>query len=293
MGQRVFLAGLAAEAGLIGQILGAVPARPMQVDGLALVTAANGPWPVAVAGQGAVAGVMLDLQPDQFDRLDHALRALGLAAQDLAALSARTYLGRGDAAAVPLSPVVAEVLAATLDEILKLQGEIAPERLAARLHSMLVRAASRVRAASAPTTLRHRAAPGDVTVARQRLTYAHFFAIEEYDVSWRRFDGSASETVTRAAFLSGDAVTVLPYDPIRDRVLVVEQFRAGPLARGEAQFWQIEAIAGRVDPFETPEEAARREAVEEAGLTLSDLRFVAATIPARGRSANTSIPTSR
>ena len=63
--------------------------------------------------------------------------------------------------------------------------------------------------------------------------------------------------------VSGDAVTVLPYDPKRDLVLVVEQIRAGPFARGDRQSWQIEAIAGRVDPFETPEQAARREAVEE------------------------------
>lgn len=282
MGQRVFLSGLAAEAGLIGQVLGPVAAHPARAETLAMVTAANGPWPVAMEGQGGVDGVMLDLDPAALARLDHALRALGLEPLDLPGMAARAYLGRGAGAAFPLSPMVAAVVAATLDEILKLQNEIAPERLAARLHSMLVRAASRVRASSVPTRLRHMARPGDVTVARQRLPYAHFFAIEEYDVSWRRFDGEPSDTVTRAAFLSGDAVTVLPYDPRRDRVLVVEQFRAGPLARGDEQCWQIEAIAGRVDPFETPEGAARREAVEEAGLVLSDLRFVSRYYPSPG-----------
>jgi nudix-type nucleoside diphosphatase (YffH/AdpP family) len=82
--------------------------------------------------------------------------------------------------------------------------------------------------------------------------------------------------------VSGDAVTVLPYDPKRDLVLVVEQIRAGPFARGDRQSWQIEAIAGRVDPFETPEQAARREAVEEAGLTLTEVIPVAQYYPSPG-----------
>ncbi|MCB2157335.1 MAG: NUDIX domain-containing protein, partial [Rhodobacteraceae bacterium] len=47
---------------------------------------------------------------------------------------------------------------------------------------------------------------------------------------------------------------------MRDRVLLIEQFRMGPYARGDAEPWLIEAIAGRVDPGETPEDAARREA---------------------------------
>ena len=175
------------------------------------------------------------------------------------------------------------VLAATVRDVMALLGRASAPDVAARFGSMLVRGASRVRAASAgPTALRHVARPGDVQIAAERLPYAHFFAIEEYDVSWRQFDGQMSRTVTRAAFLSGDAVTVLPYDIARDRVLVVEQFRAGPLARGDGQCWQIEAIAGRVDPGEGPEQAARREAVEEAGLHLTDLLEVARYYPSPG-----------
>ena len=171
---------------------------------------------------------------------------------------------------------------ALLADVAALTGVAEAGVVRARLGSMAVRAASRARAGAAPVALRHDAAPGDVVVARMRLPYGHFFAIEEYDVAWRRFDGTMSETVTRAAFVSGDAVTVLPYDPVRDRVLVVEQFRAGPMARGDAQAWQLEAIAGRVDPGETPEQAARREAEEEAGLRLDLLEEVARCYPSPG-----------
>lgn len=148
--------------------------------------------------------------------------------------------------------------------------------------SAFVRAASRARVTSAPGVPRFKAGPLDVVVAARRQPYAQFFTLEEYDVAWRRFDGAMSATVTRAAFVSGDAVTVLPYDPVRDLVLVVEQFRAGPLARGDEQCWQIEAVAGRVDNGETPEAAARREAVEEAGLALADLIPVARYYPSPG-----------
>jgi len=162
-------------------------------------------------------------------------------------------------------------------------GQVAPQVVGARYGQMLVRGASRVRAAAAAAvTRRFRAGPMDIDVAVLRQPYAHFFAIEESDLAYRRFDGSLSPVVTRAVFVSGDAVTVLPYDPTRDRVLVIEQFRAGPWGRGDAQPWSLEAIAGRIDPGEAPEDCARREAEEEAGLTLGALWAVAQYYPSPG-----------
>lgn len=174
-------------------------------------------------------------------------------------------------------------LLATLTDVLELAGQGRAGAAMRRFGQMMVRGGSRVRAAEpSPATLRHDARPGDVNVVRHDQPYAHFFAVEEYDLSFRRFDGSASPVINRAAFISGDAVTVLPYDPLRDRVLLVEQFRAGPYARGDAQPWLIEAVAGRIDAGETPEQAARREAVEEAGLTLGALLPVGGYYPSPG-----------
>lgn len=148
------------------------------------------------------------------------------------------------------------------------------EVLRRRAPQMLCRAGARVRAgAPRPGTesLRRRVGPGDVTVEALRHPYLGYFAVEERDLRFRRFDGSMSVPVTRAAFISGDASVVLPYDPVRDRVLLVEQFRAGPQARGDANPWLIETVAGRIDGGETPQDAARREAREEAGLTFQAL----------------------
>lgn len=133
-----------------------------------------------------------------------------------------------------------------------------------------------------PTTLRRHAGPRDVQIISQSVPYRDFFAVQETHLTYRRFDGTTSAVIKRAAFISGDAVTVLPYDPVRKRVLLIEQFRAGPLARGDAQPWSLEAIAGRIDAGETPEDAARREAQEEAGLTLGPMRQIAAYYPSPG-----------
>lgn len=172
---------------------------------------------------------------------------------------------------------------ATLADAMALYGTRPAAEVMRRYPQMLVRGSSRVRAAATgPATLRRRAGADDIRIAAFRQPYAHFFAVEEYDLSFRRFDAALSPVINRAAFVSGDAVTVLPYDPVRDRVLLVEQFRAGPLARGDANPWQIEAIAGRIDPGETPPAAARREAEEEAGLHLGALLHVADYYPSPG-----------
>ena len=153
---------------------------------------------------------------------------------------------------------------------------------------LMLRAAARLRAerevqeGARPTTLRHQTAPGDVTLADLRRPYDQFFAIEEYDLRLRRFAGGQSRLMSRAAFVSADAVTVLPYDVVRDRVLVVEQFRPGALGRGDPQPFTLEAIAGRIDLGETPTDAARREAAEEACIALNRLIPVASYYPSPG-----------
>lgn len=125
---------------------------------------------------------------------------------------------------------------------------------------------------------------GDIEIIDQRRAYTGYFAVDEVDLRHALFDGTLSTTMARSYFIAGDAALVLPYDPVRDRVLVVEQFRMGPFGRGDPEIWHLEPIAGRVDPGEAPEHAARREAEEEAGLTLATLETVAHGYPSPGDS---------
>jgi ADP-ribose pyrophosphatase len=160
-------------------------------------------------------------------------------------------------------------------------GTLSADQVRARLGSLRVEAAGRVRAQErGPTALR--TGSGEVEAKPPEPRHAGFFGLDVLRLRHRRFDGSKSPWLTREVFVTGDAVTVLPYDPRRDRVLLIEQMRIGPFGRGDPMPWQLEAIAGRIDPGETPEEAARREAVEEAGLVLGALEKVAAYYPTPG-----------
>ncbi len=158
------------------------------------------------------------------------------------------------------------------EEVMWWMGRATTAEVGRRYGVICTRAQAQLNAREeAPTTLRRRAREGDVRVNALRRPYAGFFAVEELELSHIRFDGGDGGPIQRAAFVSADAATVLPYDPKRDRVMLVEQMRPGPLARGDAQPWVLEPIAGRVDPGESPEECAHREAMEEAGLVLERL----------------------
>ena len=112
--------------------------------------------------------------------------------------------------------------------------------------------------------------------------YKNFFSIEEHKLSYKKFDGSQSEVVTRSALVSSEAVIVLPYDPVSDRVLLIEQFRTGPYVKGDANPWVLEPIAGLIDVGETPAEAGLREAKEEAHLDIKHMELVARSYPSPG-----------
>lgn len=107
------------------------------------------------------------------------------------------------------------------------------------------------------------------------ITHKGFFIMKTADVAFRQYDGEMSASVKREVFVGSEASIVLPYDSVRDRVLLVEQFRAGPYVRGDKAPWMLEPIAGRVDAGETPEDAAHREGFEEANIRFKKLHPIA------------------
>ena len=163
-------------------------------------------------------------------------------------------------------------------EVGRLRGHKTAEEMPALMMGIGYRARGRARgrATLRPATIRSGFGPGDVELLRHEPAYAKYFAVDEYRLRFRRFDGAFSAPVERAVFASGDAVMLLPYDPRRDAVLLVEQFRSGPFARGEADPWCLEGVAGRCDPMEDPETTARREAEEEAGLRIGRVERIGA-----------------
>ncbi len=173
------------------------------------------------------------------------------------------------------------VSTATATEVMALIPQTEPRRIRLRYRMLEARVTSRIRAnaRAAHASLRRAPAADDVQIARQRASYTGFFGVEEADLRFRRFDGGLSRPVTRAAFVMADAVTVLPYDPVKDLVLLIEQYRYGVHARGDPNPWSLETIAGRIDAGEAPEDTARRETQEEADLDLRALLPVASFYP--------------
>ncbi|SIN97187.1 NUDIX domain-containing protein [Vannielia litorea] len=168
------------------------------------------------------------------------------------------------------------------EEVMWWMGRASTAEVGRRYGVICTRAQARLNArATAPTQVRRQAGAEDLQVAEMRRPYARFFAVEEYTLDHCRFDGGWQQ-IERAAFVSADAATVLPYDPVRDRVMLVEQLRVGPLARGDAEPWVLEPVAGRVDPGESPEDCARREAMEEAGLHMERLVPIGGYYPSPG-----------
>lgn len=114
-----------------------------------------------------------------------------------------------------------------------------------------------------PVTLKKQ----DVEIIARETLYHGFFSLELYRFRHRLFNGEMSGEVRREIFERGHAVALLPYDVKRDEVVLLEQIRIAALDTSPTP-WLLEMVAGMIEPGETQEQVARRECVEEAGLTV-------------------------
>lgn len=106
-----------------------------------------------------------------------------------------------------------------------------------------------------------------VEIVEQRACYQGFFRMEQYRLRHRRYDGSMSPLLRRELFERGHAAAVLPYDPVLDRVVLLEQFRIGALTAPGGP-WLLEIVAGIIELGETAAAVVQREMQEEAGCRL-------------------------
>ncbi len=113
--------------------------------------------------------------------------------------------------------------------------------------------------------------PDDVEIIDRATVFEGYFRLDRYRLRHRLFAGGWSKEISREVLERGHAAAVLPYDPERDAVVLIDQFRAGPFARSAGDSpWLLEIVAGIIDGEETPEFVVRREAAEEAGLTITE-----------------------
>ena len=106
--------------------------------------------------------------------------------------------------------------------------------------------------------------PDDVDIQEKATVFQGYFRIDAYTFRHRAFDGGWTAPMRREVFERGHAAAVLPYDPNRKAFVLCQQFRIGAYA-AHMDPWQLELVAGIIEPGETPEDVARRETEEEAG----------------------------
>lgn len=108
------------------------------------------------------------------------------------------------------------------------------------------------------------------SVINKKLLYSGFFKLTKFELKHDLFNGGESKLLTRELLDRRNAAAVLPYDPVRDEVVLIEQFRIGA-GDDPSGPWMIEIIAGLQEPDESAEELIHREAKEEAGCKVSHL----------------------
>lgn len=122
----------------------------------------------------------------------------------------------------------------------------------------------------------------DVDIVAKETVYQGFFKMVKYRFRHKLFAGGWSGEISREMFERGHAAALLPYDPITDEVVLIEQFRIGAMAADCAP-WQLEIVAGMIDhQDESAEDVVKREAVEEAGLTVSAIEKVTRYLSSSG-----------
>ena len=110
----------------------------------------------------------------------------------------------------------------------------------------------------------------DVDILESATVWQGFFRVDRLRLRHRLFAGGWSRPIVREVFERGHAAAILPYDPVRDEVVLIEQFRVGALTAGAAP-WLIEIVAGIIEKQESAEDVVRREIVEEAGCAATDI----------------------
>lgn len=111
----------------------------------------------------------------------------------------------------------------------------------------------------------------DVEIIARETLYTGFFSLVRYRFRHRLFNGGMSGEVQREIFERGHAAVLLPYDPVRDEVVLIEQIRIAAFDTSDTP-WLLEMVAGMIEVGESDEEVARREADEEAGLAVGRVK---------------------
>ena len=120
-------------------------------------------------------------------------------------------------------------------------------------------------------------------IINKKNLYSGFFSLNKYEFTHKKHDGEWTSTVDREIFSGAHVSTLLPYDPIKKEIILIQQFRAGVLSRYDEDYL-LEIVAGIIDEGENPEETAIRECFEETGCEVKKIHHIQSYFPAPGSS---------
>ena len=107
----------------------------------------------------------------------------------------------------------------------------------------------------------------DLEIVEATKAFERFLRVDVFQFRHRLFSGEWSALRSYDVLRRGQAASVVLYDPDRESVVLVEQFRLPALLAGSSP-WQLETAAGLIDSGEMPAAVAIRETQEETGLAL-------------------------
>mgnify|MGYP006435186307 FL=1 len=122
----------------------------------------------------------------------------------------------------------------------------------------------------------------DVKLDESEILHDGFFRMEHFLFRHRLFGGGWSPQLSREILVRNPVAAVIPYDPVRDEIVLIEQFRGGVYAAGDKNSWSVEIVAGIIEPGETAADMAIREAKEESGCTMSEVEKILDFYPSPG-----------
>jgi len=117
--------------------------------------------------------------------------------------------------------------------------------------------------------------PIGVRLHRRDSLYSGFLDVDLYEVSHELYGGGWSEILVREVMHRKEIAAVLPFDPVRQEVVLIEQYRIGAWAGDWPHPWLLECIAGVMEAGESAGEVALRESEEEANCRVLELELIA------------------
>ena len=120
-------------------------------------------------------------------------------------------------------------------------------------------------------------------IINKKKIYDGFFKMHEVTLKYQKYDGSWTNNIKRELFGGAQVSAVLPYDPIKKEIVLIQQFRPGTISKNFDHYLN-EIVAGIIDKDEDPESAAVRECLEETGCKVKKLIPIQGYFPAPGSS---------